>query len=103
VCGFLRKKIEDDNAIEFTDRVMEDVAKQFPLLFEGIDLGSAGRVDFDQLLQNLGDKPYEAKKAVLVDGLNELVYGLLLEIGREFGKNEQEVVATSILSQAQPG
>ena len=103
VCGFLREKIEDDNAIQFTDRVMGDVAKQFPLLFESVELGSAGRVDFDQLLQNLGDKPYEAKKAVLVDGLNELVYGLLLEIGREFGKNEQEVVATSILSQAQPG
>jgi len=35
--------------------------------------------------------------------LNELIYGLLLQIGREFGKGEQETVATSILSQAQPG
>ena len=103
VCGFLREKIEDDNAIQFTDRVMGEVAKQFPLLFESVELGTAGRVDFDQLLQNLGDKPHEAKKAVLVDGLNELVYGLLLEIGREFGKSEQEAVATSILSQTQPG
>jgi hypothetical protein len=60
-------------------------------------------VDFDQLLQNLGDKPHEAKKAVLVDGLNELTYGLLLEVGRRFGKAEQEAVATTILSQTQPG
>ena len=103
VCAFLREKIEDDQTIEFTDRVMEEVAKQFPLLFESVELGSAGRVDFDQLLQNLGDKPHGAKKAVLVDGLNELIYGLLLQIGREFGQGEQETVATSILSQTQPG
>lgn len=103
VCGFLREKLEDDETIQFTDRVMEEVAKQFPLLFESVELGTAGRVDFDQLLQNLGDKPHEAKKAVLVDGLNELVYGLLLQIGRELGKGEQETVATSILSQTQPG
>ena len=68
VCGFLREKLDDDEAIQFTDRVMGEVAKQFPLLFESVELGSAGRVDFDQLLQNLGDKPHEAKKAVLVDG-----------------------------------
>ena len=103
VCGFLREKLDDDEAIQFTDRVMGEVAKQFPLLFESVELGSAGRVDFDQLLQNLGDKPHEAKKAVLVDGLNELTYALLLQIGRELGKSEQETVATSILSQTQPG
>ena len=72
-------------------------------MFESVELGTAGRVDFDQLLQNLGDKPHEAKKAVLVDGLNELTYGLILEIGREFGQAEQEKVASDILSQAQPG
>ena len=79
---------------------MAEVTVQFPLLFESVDLGTAGRVDFDQLLQNLGDKPHEAKRAVLVDGLNELTYGLLLEIGRKLGKSEQEAVATSILSQS---
>ena len=76
---------------------MADVTVQFPLLFESVELGTAGRVDFDQLLQNLGDKPHEAKRAVLVDGLNELTYGLLLEIGRKLGKSEQEAVATSNL------
>jgi hypothetical protein len=103
VCRFLSVKLEDEAAIEFSNRVMREVAKQFPMLFDGVELGTAGRVDFDQLLQNLGDKPHEAKKAVLVDGLNELTYGLLLEIGHKFGKGEQEAVATSILSQAQPG
>jgi hypothetical protein len=103
VCSFLRGKLTDDKAVAFTEGVMGEVTKQFPLLFEGVELGTAGRVDFDQLLQNLGDKPHEAKKAVLVDGLNELTYALLLQIGRDFGKEEQESVATSILSQAQPG
>jgi hypothetical protein len=40
---------------------------------------------------------------VLVDGLNELTHRHLLEIGRRFGQDEQEVVATSVLSQAHPG
>jgi hypothetical protein len=102
VGAFLRGKVEDDEALSFTEEVMTDVAKQFPLLFEGVELGTAGRVDFDQLLQNLGDKPHEAKKAVLVDGLNELTYALLLQIGHRFGKADQEVVATTILSHS-PG
>jgi hypothetical protein len=102
VSSFLRAKVEEDEALEFTDHVMGEVGKQFPLLFEGVELGTAGRVDFDQLLQNLGDRAHEAKKAVLVDGLNELTYALLLEIGRRYGKAEQEVVATSILSHS-PG
>jgi Domain of unknown function (DUF4388) len=103
VCGSLRAKVDDEEALAFTEQVLEDVAKQFPLLFEDVELGTAGRVDFDQLLQNLGDKPHEAKKAILVDGLNELTYALLLEVGRRFGKSEQEAVATAILSQSQPG
>jgi len=102
VHNFLEEKLEDEEAVAFGERVMKEVSTQFPLLFEGVDLGTAGRVDFDQLLQNLGDKPHEAKKAVLVDGLNELTYGLLLTIGREFGQSEQEAVATAILSQPPP-
>jgi hypothetical protein len=72
------------------------------VLLESIELGTAGRVDFDQILANLGDKSHESKKAVLVEGLNELIYGLLLEIGQQFGKREQERVSTSILSQGPP-
>jgi hypothetical protein len=103
VCASLRSKVDDEDALAFTDQVLSEVSKQFPLLFEDVELGTAGRVDFDQLLQNLGDKPHEAKKAILVDGLNELTYALLLEVGRRFGKGEQEAVATAILSQNQPG
>ncbi|HEY7820950.1 MAG TPA: hypothetical protein VIG29_22185, partial [Vicinamibacteria bacterium] len=95
--------VDDDEALAFTEHVMREVSKQFPLLFEDVELGTAGRVDFDQLLQNLGDKPHEAKKAVLVDGLNELTYALLLEVGGRFGKTVQEAVATTILSHSQPG
>ncbi|MFQ5791439.1 MAG: DUF4388 domain-containing protein [Acidobacteriota bacterium] len=104
--GAVYKFLEDklgEGAADFADRTMAEISKQFPALFESIELGSAGRVDFDQLLANLGDKPHEARKTVLVEGLNELTYGLLLEIGRTFGKDDQESVATSILSQGQPG
>jgi hypothetical protein len=101
VYSFLRKKL-GDKAEEFADRAVAQVSQMFPVLFEGIELASAGRVDFDQVLANLGDKSHEARKAVLVDGLNELTYGLLLEIGHQFGKEEQDRVASSILSQSQP-
>ncbi len=76
---------------------MAQVAELFPQLFEGIELGRAGRVDFDQILANLGDKSHENKKIVLVDGLNELTYGLLDEIGHKFGQQEQERVTTEHL------
>ena len=74
VCHYLSRKLEGEAALEFSSGVMADVTTQFPLLFESVELGTAGRVDFDQLLQNLGDKPPEAKRAVLGDGLNELTY-----------------------------
>ncbi len=87
---------------ELADKTVTEVAQLFPVLFQRIELGSAGRVDFDQILANLGDKSHEARKTVLVEGLNELTYALLLEIGHRFGKADQEIVAASILSQPQP-
>lgn len=101
VYSFLQQKM-GDKASEFADGTVAQVSQLFPALFEGIELGTAGRVDFDQILANLGDKSHEQRKAVLVEGLNELTYGLLLEIGHKFGKEEQERVATSILSQGPP-
>ena len=87
-----------ERAGELADRIVAHVSEQHSLLFEGIDLSSASRVDFDQLLANLGDRPHETKKSTLVDGLNELTYGLLLEIGRQFGKDEQEKISAMIQS-----
>ena len=92
---YLKEKLGDE-AGEFADRIVAEVSKQCAPLFEDIDLSSAARVDFDQLLANLGDRPHDAKRTVLVDGLNELTYGLLLGIGRQFGKEEQDVVSASI-------
>jgi hypothetical protein len=101
VYAYLKEKM-GDRASEFADNTVARVSELFPVLFESIELGSAGRVDFDQILANLGDKTHESKKAVLVEGLNELTYGLLLEIGHHFGKREQERVSSSILSQGPP-
>jgi hypothetical protein len=101
VYSYLQEKL-GDKAGEFADTTVAQVSELFPQLFEGIELGSAGRVDFDQILANLGDKLHEQKKAVLVEGLNELTYGLLLEIGHKFGQEEQERLTTSLLSQGPP-
>jgi hypothetical protein len=102
VTAFLQQKL-GDGAGEFADGVVAEVSKQFSPLFEGIDLSSAARVDFDQLLANLGEKPHDTKKALLVEGLNELTYGLLLEIGRQFGKEDQESISASIQSHSHQG
>ncbi len=92
---YLKEKLGDE-AGEFADRIVAEVSKQCAPLFEGIELSSADRVDFEQLLANLGDRQHDAKRTILVDGLNELTYGLLLGIGRQFGKEEQERVSASI-------
>jgi hypothetical protein len=84
----------------FADQAVAQVSTSFQPLFEGIDLSSAGRVDFEQLLANLGDKPHDTKKTMLVEGLNELTNTLLLEIGRQFGKEEHQKVSARILSQS---
>jgi len=97
VASYLQDKL-GEKAGDFADRIVAQVSEQFSSLLEGIDLSSASRVDFDQLLANLGDKPHDAKRSALVDGLNELTYGLLLEIGRQFGKKEQEKISAMIQS-----
>jgi hypothetical protein len=99
VASYLQGRL-GDRAGEFADRIVAQVSEQHSELFEGIDLSSASRVDFDQLLANLGDRPHEAKKSTLVDGLNELTYGLLLEIGRQFGREEQDKISAMIQRQS---
>jgi hypothetical protein len=100
VASYLQGRL-GDRAGEFADRIVAQVSEQHSELFEGIDLSSASRVDFDQLLANLGDRPHETKKSALVDGLNELTYGLLLEIGRQFGREEQDKISAMIQRQSQ--
>ena len=102
VLVYLQQKLGEE-AEAFADRTVAEVSRQFPLLFDSINLSGGGRVDFDQLLANLGEQPQEARKATLVDGLNELTYALLLGIGQRFGRQEQEQVSSMILSQASPG
>jgi hypothetical protein len=101
VFAYLEEKLGEE-AEAFADRTVAEVSQQFPVLFDGIDLSSGGRVDFEQLLANLGEQAQEARKAALVNGLNELTYALLLGIGQRFGREEQEQIAAKILSQARP-
>ena len=72
----------------------------------GLDPRLKGNVRVDRQRRvrrpNLGDKSHEQKKIMLVEGLNELTYGLLLEIGHELGQEEQERLTTDILNQGPP-
>lgn len=97
VASYLQGRL-GERAGEFADRIVAQVSEQHTALLEGIDLSTASRVDFDQLLANLGDSSHEAKKSALVEGLNELTYGLLLEIGRQFGREEQDKISAMIQS-----
>lgn len=101
VYSFLEERLGED-ADTFADRVVADIAEQFPVLFEGINLSGGGRVDFDQLLANLRDRPQEEKRMTLVNGLNELTYALLLTVGQKFGREDQDRIASQILSHSRP-
>jgi hypothetical protein len=87
-----------ERAHDFADAAVSVAAQSFPRLFEGIDLRGGGRVDFDQILANLSPEPSSARRPLLIDGLNELAYALLLKVGETFGREAQDRMASRIRS-----
>ncbi len=74
-----------DHIYDFLDRVVSNLSPRIAPLFRGITLVNDGRVDFDQVLNNLISSAAEDKRGVLNEGLNELLYGWILEMKAEFG------------------
>jgi len=73
-----------DYTWDFVDRVVQHVSPEvFPYL-SGISLVNEGRVDFDQLMNNLIASGSSDQRTVVYTVLNELLYGWIYEIKREF-------------------
>jgi hypothetical protein len=88
------KKI-GDHIYDFIDRVVLHVSPETLPYLSGMNLVNEGRIDFDQLLNNLIASGSENPNVIVHSVLNELLYGWILEVKAEFGGTslERDVVA----------
>ena len=92
VYAFLRGRLGDD-VDAFMDTAIDDVSRQYGMLFQGVDLKQYGRVDFDQMLANVADVSADQRQSLVVSGLNELVFIIQLAVRSRRGKDEESVVS----------
>jgi hypothetical protein len=75
------------------DRALEEISRQYGALFGGVDLKNYGRADYEQMLANVADLPAERRKALMLAGLNELVFILQLAVQTSYGPQDAAVVS----------
>jgi uncharacterized protein DUF4388 len=92
IFGIVSQKI-GDHIFDFTDRVVLHLSPEVLPYLSGINLMNEGRVDFDQLLNNLIASGSADKPSVVQSVLNELLYGWIYEIRTEFGDRLEPQVA----------
>jgi uncharacterized protein DUF4388 len=92
IYSFLKGRL-GDKVDEFMDAAMEEVSRQYGVLFDGVDLKNYGRADFEQMLANVADLPAEQRKSLMVSGLNELVFVIQLAVRTRYGAQEEAVVS----------
>ncbi len=95
VFTFLKGRLGED-VYAFMDAALEDVSRQYGVLFDGVDLKPYGRADFEQMLANVADLPPDQRRSLLVSGLNELVFVLQLAV-RTRCRREEEAVISGII------
>jgi hypothetical protein len=83
-----------DHVYDFMDRVVLHLSPETLPYLSGMNFVNEGRLDFDQLLNNLIASGSQDQLAVVNSVGNELLYGWIYEIRREFGaQSEAQVVA----------
>lgn len=94
IFGVVLEKI-GDHVYDFMDRVVLHLSPETVPYLSGMTFINEGRIDFDQLFNNLIKSGSQNHTAVVHNVLNELLYGWILEIKSEFGGTslEREVVA----------
>ncbi|HEU4521612.1 MAG TPA: DUF4388 domain-containing protein [Thermoanaerobaculia bacterium] len=75
-----------DHVYDFMDRVVLHLSPETMPYLSGMNLVNEARIDFDQLLNNLIASGSQDQRAVVLNVLNELVYGWIYEIKSEFGQ-----------------
>ncbi len=81
-----------DSAYDFIDRVVAHLSPETLPFLSGINLSNEGRVDFDQLLNNLIASGANDRGVVVDNVLNELLYGWIFETRAEFGPGMEDEV-----------
>src|SRR5438045_9537579 len=74
-----------DHVYDFIDRVVLHLSPETLPYLSGMNMVNEARVDFDQLLNNLIASGSAEQTSVVLNVLNELLYGWIYEIKREFG------------------
>ena len=89
---FLRGRL-GEGVDGFMDTCLEEVSRQYGALFDGVDLKTYGRADYEQMLANVADQPPEQRKSLMVAALNELVFVIQLAVRTRYGSQEEAVVS----------
>lgn len=89
---FLRGRL-GDGVEGFMDACLEEVSRQYGVLFDGVDLKHYGRADYEQMLANVADLPPDQRKSLMVAALNELVFVIQLAVRTRHGAQEEAVVS----------
>ena len=84
-----------DHVYDFMDRVVLHLSPDTMPYLSGMNLVNEGRIDFDQLLTNVIASGSADQRAVIHNVFNELIYGWIYEIKKEFGQ-AMEVEAVKI-------
>jgi hypothetical protein len=92
IYGFLSGRMAGE-LDAFMESCLEEVSRQYGRLFDGVDLKSYGRADFDQMLANVADLPADQRHSLMIAGLNELVFVIQLGVRVRRGKEEEAVVS----------
>jgi len=89
---FLKGRL-GDGVDGFMARALDEVSRQYGQLFDGVDLRTYGRADYETMLANVADLPSEQRRSLMVSGLNELVFVMQLAVRTERGKEEEAVIS----------
>jgi hypothetical protein len=93
VYAFLRGRKDQAEIEDFMDACLGEVSRQYGALFDGVDLKNYGRADFEQMLANVADLPAPQRRALIVSGLNELVFVVQLTVRTRYGRDEEAVIS----------
>jgi hypothetical protein len=85
-----------DYTWDFVDRVVQHISDDARPHLSGITLVNEGRIDFDQLMNNLISAGVSDQKTAIYTVMNELLYGWIYEIKREF-RNELDLEVNQVI------
>jgi len=85
-----------DHVYDFMDRVVLHLSPETLPYLSGMNFVNEGRLDFDQLLNNLYASGSGGHDRLVADVCNELLYGWVYEVKAEFGGQPLEAEVVSI-------